>query len=391
VRAQQALKAAPAYMPGQEVPLVPSAEMSIQLAGKMPPVDDPNYTPTSPAQFGLAIQTLVVDASTYELNVLYRAFKDVLTTTLMKKTISEAPRNRRPPGVPLDIDFEDLGEPEPGEETPEEYLARQKEEINISDIINWDDIGTDLDPINKIRNINKKEKEEEEDHPGYLPQMMSFKDMAEELGFSGPAGARGAIERISRRMQAIKKLLKPAQLNKLHIYATAQFIKYISDYIDPSDREEFMLNRDAVRDLDTYRFFFVNTFIMPTYNKVRREARKGIEAKLIEVGIPKKSILTITNILFGEAQTSPEQLKAKLKKDLGENSTIDPNELLERFKHVYPELKSIANLSTINFLNMSKEKWETLATNRKKKAIITALEQTNEFQNEQGAETEEQE
>jgi|TARA_R110000824_G_scaffold121973_6_gene278534 hypothetical protein len=383
---QQTVKAAPNTTIGEEVPLIPTAEMTAQLTTEMPPVEDDEYVPASVPQLGIAIQALANDMSVKEIQRLYQAVRKSLNRSVSENVVSEAPRDRNIASYFADMTDEELY----ADMTPEE-IAKEKEEFEATmkkmrsdagETYTWGDALTKKDPIRKIRG------DEDEDKIGVVEPIevtsgMNFEDLAKELGLKGASGAKQTVSRIARRLSAVERLMDPKQLAGLQTFVTIQFIRGINPFVDEDDVDELKLNRNVTRGLDSYRFFFVNSFLLPVYNKIYRQARKDIEGRLVRSGFPKRSASTVTNILFGETMTTPEKLKKKIEKDIAsEGSAISVDEILDRLKGLYPSLKNLAQLSNVDIDALARARWGELSDGRRQKEILSALEETQAFQDE---------
>ena len=379
---QQTVKAAPNDTVGEEVPLIPSAEMTAQLTGEMPPINDDEYVPASVAQFGLAMQALADDLSAEDLAKLYRTVKQTLGDRVTEDVIVEA--NPQSSSYWEDLDDEELYADMDEEERKEldDMIAQLKSQKAS---VPWSDIGTSKDPIHKIRGETEEEVEIEDvvEPIEVTRDGMNLEDLAKELGLKGASGARQSVARIVRRTNVVDRLMSPQQLTGLQTYATIQFIRGVTPHVEEDDVDELKLNRDVVRGLDSYRFFFVKSFILPIYNKIYRQTRKDIEGRLVRSGFPKRSAATVTNILFGESMTTPEKLKTKIQKDVSEQgSSVGVDELLDRLKSMYPTLKDLADLEGFDIGALARERWDGLGKARKEKEILAALEETQSFQDE---------
>ena len=385
---QQTVKAAPDDTVGEEVPLIPAAEMTTQLTAEMPPVGDEEYVPASVAQLGIAVQALANDMSVEEIQQLYRAVRKSLNRST-QEVVSEAPNRRNVAQYFDDVTDEELFADMSEEEAKELDDMIQKMKQDAADATpkySWADALTKRDPIRKIRGDEDEEEvtDAEVVEPiEVTPDGMNFEDLAKELGLKGASGAKQAVSRITRRLSAVERLMSPKQLTGLQTFATIQFIRGISPFIEADDIDELKLNREVTRGLDSYRFFFVNSFLLPVYNKIYRQARKDIEARLVRSGFPKRSAATVTNILFGETMTTPEKLKKKVEKDVtAEGSAISADELLDRLKGMYSTLRGLAQLSGADINAMARERWDGMSDARKQKEILAALEETEAFQDE---------
>ena len=381
---QQTVKAAPNDTIGEEVPLIPDAVMTTQLTAEMPPVESEEYAPASIAQLGIAIQALANDMSVEEIQKLYRAVRKNINKTVAENVMLEAPKDKNVSSYFDDMTDEELYAdmtPEEIEEEKEEIEAMMKNMQSKKASVPWSAIGTKKDPIHKIRG---GEEEEIDVEPIEInPEGMNLDDLAKELGLKGASGAKGAVARIVRRLTAVERLMSPKDLTGLQTFATIQYIRQITPFVDEEDVEELKLNRELTRAQDSYRYFLVNSFILPIYNKIYRQARKDIEASIISNGFPKRSANTIANILFGETTTSPEKLKIKIEKDVeAEGSSVDAKELLDRLKTMYSTLRNLAQLSGFDINALARERWNDMSSARKQKEMKSALEDTQAFQDE---------
>jgi hypothetical protein len=396
--ARLAITSTPEGTTGDELPLAPSPETSMQLTAKLPPVDDEEYTPTSSTEFGSAMQALADGMDSNELQKLFRAIRKNLNKKMAEGVIAEAlpkkPLPKKKVSKPAPSSYwDDMSDEELyADMTPEEIEAEKKEfEATASEMgksephVSWADIGTKKDPISKIRGTY-------DDDDGFddiaepievAPGGMNLDDMAKELGLAGPSGAKQAVGRIVRRLNTIQRLLTPDEITGLHAFATIQFIKEITPLVDKEDVDELKLNRDIVKGLDSYKFFFVNSFITPIYNKIYRNAKLDIQQKLVDAGFPKLSATTVSHVLFGESETTPEKLRRKLEKDVKkESSALSVDELLERLKELYPALRDISRLESFDIGEMARERWDGLSKSRKAKYVTSALDETQAFQDE---------
>ena len=84
------------------------------------------------------------------------------------------------------------------------------------------------------------------------------------------------------------------------------------DYLDDQDVVELQQSPGAVKELDSFRFFFVSAFVLPGYQAVQREAKKRLESHLGSLEIPKELWQTVVNQATGDAERNPTKLAKKL-------------------------------------------------------------------------------
>lgn len=361
---------------GSDLPLAPSSLASVQLTDTLPPVDDADYAPRTAPEFGLAMHAIVADLPNEMLEKLYRSFRRAVEKTLAG-TISEARDDEYYMGLTDEQLFADMDEEDIEElQAIADRLKSAGERVPAS----WDTILTSEDPIVKIRSSSDVELDDVVEPVEVGREGITLEDLANIMGVGIP-GARQSVEKLSRRTAAFENLVGEKEIQALQIYATMQFIKGITPLVDEADVEELKLNRDVVRTLDSFRFFFVNSFLLKIYNKLYRTASKDIEGRLVRSGFPKRSATTIKNVIFGETLMTPEKLRAKIEKDVGdEGGATDAETLIGRLKDLYPTLKSIASLKGYDMAKMARDRWSSLSADAREKEITMALDQTEEFQ-----------
>mgnify|MGYP003138576541 FL=1 len=363
---------------GEELPLAPSSVMSAQLADELPPVDDPDYKPKTASDFGLAMHAIVNDLPEEQMEKLYRSIRR--TAEKMLGRINEQAGDDYYMGLTDEELFDGMTDEEKEElQDLADRMRASGEKVPAS----WDTILTSDDPINKIKGSSDEKPPGEIVAPVEVTKDgMTLEDLADVMGI-GVSGARQSIEKLIRRTGTLERILSPKDLKSLEIFATIQFIKGLTPFVDEDDIDELKLNRDITRGLDSYRFFFVNSFILPVYNKLYRTASKDIEARLVRSGFPKRSALTIKNIMFGESMMTPEKLRNKIQKDIAaEDSSADVDTLIDRLKGFYPTLKSIASLDGADVAGMARDRWDKLSDKRKSQEVEKALDATQAFQDE---------
>ena len=88
--------------------------------------------------------------------------------------------------------------------------------------------------------------------------------------------------------------------------AVSEYINTLSDpkvgIFDPEDGEVLKSQRQSVKELDSFRFFFVAAFVMPGFQAVQRAGRKKLEAHLESSGVPKELWQTVVNQATGGAE-----------------------------------------------------------------------------------------
>lgn len=400
---------------GSEVPLAPSAKFTAQLTNELPPVDDDEYTPITKSDLGAACQALVSGFSTEEIQKVYHMLKKSVNKT-RTKSVSEAVKPPIPaisfkPGSGSALagnrkEFASLqSRVAAGEILTDKELDRLEE---LEDIFgdqdvedpetaaalsrirgakaapSWSDIGSTKDPIKDIKGSYDDRLEMVVEPVDMTPDGATYDEIAKDLGIT-ISGVKGSIDKIIRRMETIERMVKPQELTNLKEFAKNQFVEGLSSLVEPDDVTALKLNIKQLDRQDSFRFFFVNTFMLPVYNSMYKDASEKIESLLVGAGFPKNTAVTIKNIIFGHTATTPEQLKQKLQADLaadGDMTRNSPDELINRLQSMYPELKRIAQMRDADFASVARARWDGFSEGRKQSEIRKALEETEAFEEE---------
>lgn len=237
----------------KEVPISPSDQMATQLSTQRPPVEDPEYIPSSAVELGKAAEVLSQLVPEGQIEFFYSALQSL---------VDEA----------------------------EERAAN----VEV----------TELEPLEM--GINEQAEGD----------LVGLEDLAKEFGYSAASGVRQDLERILKRLSYTVEGVRPEDLETLKLYATNEFIDAMlsGGYIDDNDAIEFQQNPSEVMMLDSFRFFLVSGLILPAYQKITRNARKRVEAQLDSLGIPKNANQTIINQVFGDTPKDTKKIQAKLDK-----------------------------------------------------------------------------
>ena len=98
-------------------------------------------------------------------------------------------------------------------------------------------------------------------------------DLADEFGFSGASGARQYINRILSRLGFMANVLDDAAIESLMSLAIPEFISSMKEgqYIDDEDVADLQSAPGIVRNLPSYKYFFVSGLILPAYREFNRK------------------------------------------------------------------------------------------------------------------------
>ena len=365
-----------------EVPVEPTEMMATQLADERPPIEDDDYLPENPKELGLAASQIARMIPDGQIEKFYRDMlllydnavgeentsksedegeEEEVTEAVIRKAIQNIleAMGRTPPGG---VDWD---QPRYGSSSDDEY---GDEGMSVQQ---WD-AGDDPEP-----EVDMSSDE------------MSLEDLATAGGYSSASGARQDIERLVARMKYLGTELPAGDLEALRDFGAAEFIDEMkaNDYLDDEDIVELQQNLGMVKDLDSFRFFFVAAILMPAYQEVKRIARKGVEAEIGKLGVPKKTHQTILNQALGETPRNPKKLAAKLARDYAAENPGDKDAAKKAAELATKVNATMSNLAKLagpgdNILDLAKTRWSKQSKGRRAKALEQALGQTNEFQEE---------
>jgi len=355
-----------------DVPIEPAEMMATQLADDRPPIEDDEYIPANPTELGRAADVIAKMVPDDKVEKFYRDIISLLDDVVASHNDPEAPS-------------------EPTEEEVQEEAVRRAARAMIEAISNWDTPRYDYDDDydDEELSVQQWDAGDDEVEPAGGPDEMSFEDLAAVGGYSSPSGARQDIERLLSRMKYLGTELPAGDLESLRDFGATEFIDEMlsGGYLDEEDVVELQQNLGAVKNLDSFRFFFVSAILMPAYQEVKRTARKGVEAAIGKLGVPKKTHQTILNQALGETPRNPGKLTKKLTRDFMEenpgnkNAAADAGALAKKVNDAMIDLTKLAAPGN-NILDLAKARWGKQSKGRRAKSLEQALQSTTEFQEE---------
>ena len=217
------------------------------------------------------------------------------------------------------------------------------------------------------------------------PDAASLEQIADEFGFAGAPGARQHIEKLTSRMQYFATKLNRKDVAALQDRAAGAFIEEMqkAELLDEEDIVDLQQAPDAVKKLDSFRFFFVSAFVMPAYQEIQRDARKNVEKEIENLGVPKEMRQTVLNQALGKSSRDPAAITRKLEK-VAAKLKMDPEEkkkLAVNLETGFASLVSLAEPSE-DLVDRALSKFDGMNADKKKRLLSQALESTAEFEEE---------
>ena len=345
-----------------ENPVVPGPQMATQLSVEKPPIDDEDYVPTSNSALTLAaaeISSLVPDD---QIRFFYRALHRLLDKATDRTAI---------------VDKE--------EEMQEKKLRKNIESVLLEMISQEDE--RDFDEFRYGRDSGSAGVDYfGEEEPVPTPQSAkkddksNLEDLAKEFGFSGPSGARQYVNRILNRLGFMAEVLDDSAVESLMGMAVPEFISSMAEggYIDEEDVADLKQAPSLVRDLPSFKYFFVSGFILPAYREFTRKVNNNVRQAIQAAGVPKSAQDTVFNQVTGLAAKDRKALKQKLQKavDAGEVSAQQVAGIESAVREIFSGKDTAPDGE--EFTAVSADKWQSLSRSRRQNILKKALEETLE-------------
>ena len=348
-----------------EVPLTPTEMMSNQLVDQRPPVEDDEFVPSNPEELSRAARAISQLVPSSQVDFFYKNLHRLLDKSTERENspdVTEVEKDDKKEGdVPVKA----------GKEEKNESLVRSR----IRKILEEQPLYGDENPdeLSSYRYGDEMPSGYQEEEMGEfeaaaeaaasLPdntEGMTFEDLADQFGFSGVPGVRQHIDRITSRMQHFVAKTKPQDIATLQDQAVQDFIDLMlsEDYIDDEDAVELQQSPGEVKNLDSFRFFFVSGFVLPAYQQLNRESLKRLKSELDTLGVPEGMRQTVINQVTGKASRDRSAIEKKLS-IAAEKSGMSPEQKADLSKKLSTGFSDLVKISELgeNMVSIAREKW----------------------------------
>tara|TARA_B100000131_G_scaffold322823_1_gene378250 strand:- start:6597 stop:7766 length:1170 start_codon:yes stop_codon:yes gene_type:complete len=356
---------------GSDVPIDPSQQMATQLSTERPPVEDEEFVPSSLEELQKAASAISEKVPSGEIEWYYKQLQG-----LLEKSIDRD-------GMPKDEKEED------------KELKKESKKIRkviraalrgiLSEQSSYKGSERDKEEFDTYRGTEVDYFGEEPAQQIVQPSSdaVSLEDLADEFGYSGAPGMRQEINRLTDRMEYFATKVKKEDLSALTDFAVGEYIDAMekSDLLDLEDIEDLRSAPNIVKDMDSFRFFFVSAFILPAYKQVAREANKRVKSEIDDLGLPKEIHQTIFNQVTGATKQDPALISKKLSQ-LAKSGKIKSDEIpevQEKIRSAISVLK-LASDPSDDLVQKSLDKWQSMNASKRKSLLMQSLEQTADFQ-----------
>jgi hypothetical protein len=362
-----------------DVPVAPSPQMSNQLSVDRPPIEDEDYVPTSIGELAKAAAAIAQLTPNDSVEYFYRQLHKLLddaTDKAAEVSMNDLEDSNQGLGGSPETSADDEVEKDTEESAVKESALRnviRKRVLSAITEANWDS----PDP----RWVEDEGYSIEEPERDMSADGMGLDDLAAEFGYAGAPGVRQEIDRLTDRLKYFATKVKKQDLEALLSYSVGEYIDTLSetDLIDEEDVEDLRASPSIVRKLNSFKYFFVGSMVLPAYRQVVRTATKNVKKEIDDLGIPKLLHQTVFNQITGATSSKPEVIKKKLEKLVaaGDLSPEEAKKLAQKIKTAKRALLAASDYSD-DLVQISLDKWQALGKSARIKAVKQAMEKTLE-------------
>lgn len=366
-----------------EVPVLPTPQMANQISVDRPPIEDEDFVPGSMDELSRSASAISQLVPNESIEFFYRQLHKLLddaTDNAQQEKIDALETDDIAP-VNVQKDNKEIQ----GEEMKESILRNAIRSAIKQTLVesSWDDdtdaYGNTYDDQSGYSIIEPEPSQEapSQNNSGEI----SLEDLASEFGYSGPSGVRQEIEKLTNRMNYFATKVKKNDLDALLDYAVGEYTDVFeaSDILDPEDIEDLRKAPMIVKKSDSFRYFFVSSFVLPAYREIIRDATKKVKQEIQDMGIPKELHQTVFNQVTGAATIKPAAIKKKLDKLVDEKSLTqeEASAMVNKVETTRNVLTTMASDYSDDLVQRSLDKWQGVSKKARLNALEQALKQTD--------------
>ena len=349
-----------------DVPISPGEQMSSQLSVQRPPIEDEDFVPSNTAELSAAANAIAQLVPASQSKFFYKNLHRLLDKAIEKNNTPDAPPGLNGDEGPVDPKNESLIRENYGDEA--EYDEYRQAGMQIIDDEAFEEVSQQL--------------AEPPEQDG-----ATFEELADQFGFSGVPGVRQYIDRIVGRMRHFAANVDPSDVEMLKDTAVQDFIDLMlsAELIDEEDAVELQQAPGEVKNLDSFRFFFVSALIEPAFKKMSRMATKRVKQVMKTLGLPKTLEQTVLNQALGKTETDAGVIKKKLDAAAAKDglSTEQKEVVANNIENSMPALKKLAVMDE-DLTKMSLEVYGGMSQSQKAQLLQQAMQSTQDFQQQFG-------
>lgn len=357
-----------------DAPITPLPQMATQLSTDEPPVDDPDYVPLNSRELAKALAVLAQRLPDDVAEKTYDKFEKYVTDN--ERTAVEI--------------IDDAGMESPVEETEEIVEARLIiRKALLKQLIegNWEDA--------KLGNHHDADDEDEDlGDEGYYSthvppdRSASFEDIADMIpGVSGASGAKQYVNRIVKKMQTIQKHF-PQDLNAINKRALKSFLtaSINLEVFEIEDIEDLGWENPEWMELDSFRIFQDEAFILPGHQSLLRDMGKSIRKQISDSDIDPSIREMVFNQAVGNSEASGRKIGLKLQRKNPDLSMADRDVQVKKAVALVGELeKAYEDLGSLSpgLADRAIGDWEKKSKPRQMKIALDAWQEAYNYKAEE--------
>lgn len=326
-----------------QTPIDPVAD--VQLVGfmqeQLPPVEDDSYVPGNVHELAWALYAMGLQVEPDAIETAYRTARDSFGPAV------EVGQEEADGRVVVD---------EPVEAN--EPVTEAAEPDYITDYV-------DDDPYDS-------------EAAGFAPMdadaPVSLEVLADMFGYKHASGVRQYIERLLVKTKELLDGLAGGKLDALKDRAAEDFVLGLHDegYIDDENLDTMLSSLDAVKDLDTYRFWLNNAFLMPAMAKLEKDRYARVAGELESLGVPEEVRQTVWNQVAGNTPKSAELIQKRLQA----KTQLSPEEIAKMSDKIQSSMASLENAAKIrgNIVDTALFGYEALSPAKRKSLLAKSMQ-----------------
>ena len=369
---------------GEETPVNVSDHMSNQLSVERPPIEDEDYVPSSVEELSRAAKALGSLVPSSQVEFFYREVHRALDKATdqensgLKKAEDES------------SDRQEAGENKEVKEQVSRIVKKALFEMLSKDDVDelddyrgrsYDTGGVDYfgdGPDSPSSSADVKTKSD---------GTVSLDQIAAQFGYSGASGIRQEIKRLTDRLKYFVTKVGQEDLDGLVDYAAGEYVDTLAsnDLMTRDDANLMLSNMSKLKESNAFKFFFVSSFIMPAYREVARNATRKLRDGIEKLGVPADLHTTVFNQVTGASSTGTIAKKLASMVKSGKIEKQEALDLVRRIESSIPALKNSAEKDE-DLIQKSLDKWQSTSKNKRKAALLQALEQQESFESEKNPE-----
>lgn len=303
----------------------------------LPPVDDPDYFPTSVSELKLAMYAIAENVPPSEIEQFFNSVRDKVSKLNGKVDVVNQVAESMVRGGGY---F--------GEDEYEEF--------------------DDLEDVEKGAAASFEAADDE--------QAMSLEDMAVVLDKS----VSGVNQYVARILKKVRTLSEDPRLGSAIEQAASDYARYMGKWLeDPSVEADLMNNLDELRNLDGFRYYLNDTMLEPALAEMRKEGLQKASSKLDALGLPPTALeivkRTVKNQLTGRSKPDVRAIRKALDRTFPKGA----DEAYAKYLRMASDIEAAAEPPEGALALVAMAAYNATSESKKKSSFIAAIEKEDDL------------